>query len=280
MKIVLPPSAMNFLPSYGPVPPQSPAAMIFLFDSLHLAVDRDSGLPPIMSPDQATTLFPDGIHLFGFLDGAPCCCGPLPSALPESAGLSRLNLRKFYSSTGEGFRLAVACGRFIADLHTNTRFCGRCGTPTQIMEKEHGRTCPACGLTAYPRISPAVIMSVTHGDEILLARGVRFPNKQMFSVLAGFVSPGETLEECVAREVYEETRIRVKNVRYVKSQPWPFPDSLMIGFTAEYDKGTIKIDPEEIIEAGWFKADRLPLIPDAYTLAGQLIRDFISEKKK
>ncbi len=117
-------------------------------------------------------------------------------------------------------------------------------------------------------------MAVTRGDEILLARGVNFPNKKMFSVLAGFVSPAETLEACVVREVFEETCIRVRDITYVESQPWPFPDSLMIGFTATYDTGEIQIDPEEIEEASWFKANSLPLIPDEYTLAGRLIRTF------
>lgn len=263
-----------FIPSPSPASPEETSAWIFLFDRTGLVVDPKTGQVPFLEPNRAEPLARISLHFFGTLNGIPCCCGTLVEPLPESE-LSRLNLRTFYHCADEDIRLAVACGRFIADLHTNTRFCGRCGTLTRIMEKEHGRTCPACGLHAYPRISPAVIMGVTRGNEILLARGVRFPNKQMFSVLAGFTSPGETLEECVAREVYEETRIRVKNVRYVKSQPWPFPDSLMIGFTADYESGEIEIDPGEILEAGWFTADRLPLIPDDYTLAGQLIKNFV-----
>ena len=267
-----------FIPTLTPASVEQTPAWIFLFHPTGLAVDPETGQVPCLEPQKVKNLARNGLHPFGTLDGIPCCCGTLAEDVSKS-GLSRLNLRKFYHSTDEAFRLAVACGRFIADLHTNACFCGRCGTPTRLMEKDHGRICPACGLHAYPRISPAVIMSVTRGEDLLLARGVRFPNAQMFSVLAGFVSPGETLEECVAREVYEETRIRVKNVRYVNSQPWPFPDSLMIGFTADYESGEIQIEPEEILEAGWFKTNNLPLIPDTYTLAGQLIRDVIKEKK-
>jgi NAD+ diphosphatase len=262
-----------FLPLQTPAPPEESPAWIFLFDSTELVVDPETGLIPVLKPNQAKTLARNGLHSFGTLDSMPCCCGTLVDSLPES-GVTRVDLREFYQSAGDDLRLAVACGRFIADVHTNNRFCGRCGTLTQIMEKEHGRACPACGLHAYPRISPAVIMSVTRGDEILLARGVRFPNRPMFSVLAGFTSPGETLEESVAREVYEETRIKVTNIRYVKSQPWPFPDSLMMGFTADYESGQIKIDPKEILEAGWFKADSLPMIPNTHSLSGQLIRNF------
>jgi len=268
-----------FIPSPSPAPLKETSTWIFLFDHTELVVDPETGQVPVLEPNLAEPLARIGLHPFGTLDGIPCCCGTLVEPLPKS-GLSKLDLRTFYQSADEDTRLAVACGRFIADLHTNARFCGRCGTLTRIMGKEHSRTCPACGLHTYPRISPAVIMGVTRENKILLARGVRFPNRQMFSVLAGFMSPGETLEECVAREVYEETRIRVKNVRYVKSQPWPFPDSLMIGFTADYESGEIKIDPGEILEAGWFTADRLPSIPDGYTLAGQLIRSFVLKFNK
>nr|WP_320191512.1 NAD(+) diphosphatase [uncultured Desulfobacter sp.] len=270
---------MMFIPSPSPVSFENTAAWIFLFDRTGLVIDPETGQVPLLEANQIEALARNGLHPFGSIDGTPCCCGTLMKPLPES-GLSISDLREFYRSTDEPFRLAVACGRFIADLHTNSRFCGRCGTLTQIMEKDHSRTCPACGFHAYPRISPAVIMSVTRGDEILLARGTRFPKRQTFSVLAGFTAPGETLEESVAREVYEETRIRVKNVRYVKSQPWPFPDSLMIGFSADYESGKIKIDPEEIIEAAWFKVDKLPLIPDSSTLSGKLIRNFKAKLNK
>ena len=272
---------MMFRFSQTSLPETGHQAWIFLLDSTGMAIDPDTGQVPCVSPDQAEAIATGGLYPFGFLDGIPCCCGTLNRDNLDHGKvgrkISRLNIRKYYHRASEDFRLAIATARHLVDLHANVRFCGRCGTPTSTMEKEPGRTCPACGLTVYPRISPAVIMSVTRGEEILLARGVRFPNKKMFSVLAGFVSPGETLEECVAREVYEETRIRVKHIRYVASQPWPFPDSLMIGFRAEYDSGEIVIEPEEIEEAAWFTADDLPLIPDAYTLAGRLIRDFTGD---
>lgn len=262
---------MAFTPSYDPMTAGDKKVWVFLLDATRLAVDPDTGQVPCLNPDEASSLAADGLYPFGVLEGHLCCCGTLPAGATD---VCRLNIRKYYNSAGEDFRLAFSTARHLADLHANFRVCGRCGTATVPMDGEHARTCPACSLSAYPRISPAVIMSVTRGDEILLARGVRFPNKKMFSVLAGFVSPGETLEECVAREVFEETRIRVNHIRYVASQPWPFPDSLMIGFRAEYESGEIVIDPEEIVEAGWFPGDHLPLIPDAYTLAGRLIRDF------
>ena len=112
-------------------------------------------------------------------------------------------------------------------------------------------------------------------DKILLARGINFPNKKMFSVLAGFVEPGEGLEGCIEREIFEEVGLKVKNIEYFNSQSWPFPDSLMIGFTAEYESGEISIDTTEIVEAGWFRADDLPPIPGSQVLAGQLIEWFV-----
>jgi NAD+ diphosphatase len=133
---------------------------------------------------------------------------------------------------------------------------------------------------SYPRISPAIIVAVVKNDQILLARGINFPNKKMFSVLAGFVEPGETLEGCVKREVFEEVGITVKNIEYFNSQPWPFPDSLMIGFTACYAKGDLLIDTNEILGAQWFDADKLPFIPPKETLSGELIDWFVCSQKK
>jgi NAD+ diphosphatase len=131
----------------------------------------------------------------------------------------------------------------------------------------------ALGLLNYPRLSPAVIVAVERGNRILLARARRF-TAAMYSVIAGFVEPGETLEECVRREVMEETGIRIRAIRYFGSQPWPFPDSLMIGFTAEYESGELLIDGTELVDAGWFAAGELPTIPGPISIARRLIDAF------
>ncbi len=153
-------------------------------------------------------------------------------------------------------------------------FCGRCGIKNVDKTDEKAKICPECGLVVYSKISPAVIMAVTKGDEILLATSVQFKEK-LFSVLAGFVEPGETLEQCVQREVMEEVGIKVKNIKYFSSQPWPFSSSLMIAYTAEYDSGEIDIDEKEIVEAGWFKANNLPAIPSSISIARKLIDWFV-----
>ncbi len=136
--------------------------------------------------------------------------------------------------------------------------------------------CPACGLVAYPRLAPAMITLVTRGDEALLARGVQF-RAPMYSCLAGFVEPGESLEQAVVREVREEVGVEVGNVSYQASQPWPFPHSLMIGFRAEWTGGDIVIDPTEIVDAQWFRRDELPPIPPRISIARRLIDDWVAE---
>jgi NAD+ diphosphatase len=135
--------------------------------------------------------------------------------------------------------------------------------------------CPACGLVAYPRLAPAMITLVTRGDEALLARGVQF-RAPMYSCLAGFVEPGESLEQAVVREVREEVGVEVGDVRYQASQPWPFPHSLMIGFRAEWVSGDIEIDPSEIVDAQWFRYDELPSIPPRISIARRLIDDWLA----
>lgn len=160
----------------------------------------------------------------------------------------------------------------------NNRFCGRCGKPMELKSDERCFQCSACGFTSYPRISPAVIVSVEKDGKLLLARSGRFP-QAMYSVLAGFVEPGETLEECVRREIKEETGIEVKNIQYFKSQPWPYPDSLMIGFTAEYAGGELSLDPHELVDAGWYTPEEFPAIPRKISISRALIDHFVERKK-
>ncbi|MDJ0622163.1 MAG: NAD(+) diphosphatase [Desulfocapsaceae bacterium] len=161
--------------------------------------------------------------------------------------------------------------------YRSNRFCGFCGTQTIAHATEMARLCPACSACYYPRISPCIIVLIHRGDEILLARSPRF-RRNMFSTLAGFVEPGESVEEALHREIFEEVAIKVKNLHYFASQPWPFPSQLMLGFFAEYASGTIQIDEVEISEASWYECDRLPEIPGKTTIAGQLIRSYLTSK--
>ena len=164
----------------------------------------------------------------------------------------------------------------VIDWATTSRFCGRCGTATTRDEKDRAMKCPNCGLTAYPRISPAIIVLVRRGDQALLARNAQFPGA-FYSTLAGFAEIGETLEETLVREVHEEVGITVKDPKYFGSQPWPFPHSLMIGFTADWDHGDIVVDGKEIADAQWFDADNLPKIPPPLSIARRLIDAWVED---
>jgi NAD+ diphosphatase len=154
------------------------------------------------------------------------------------------------------------------------QYCGQCGTRTVYHKVDRATECPHCGLVNYPRIAPAVIVAVERGDELLLARNANFP-AAFFSVLAGFVEAGESLEETVRRELREEVSIEVTEIRYFGSQSWPFPNSLMVGFTAQYASGEICVDTNEVAEAAWFRYDAIPRVPPSLSIARKLIDAFI-----
>jgi len=159
------------------------------------------------------------------------------------------------------------------------QFCGQCGKKTSERLNERAKECASCNLLAFPKISPAIMALVQRGDEILLARGPHFP-KDMYSVLAGFVDPGETLEQCVKREVFEEVGLHVDSIQYFGSQSWPFPNSLMAAFSCKWKSGEIKIDPLEIIDAQWFKQGNLPLLPPEMSISRTLIDATLSNLDK
>ncbi|HTQ77715.1 MAG TPA: NAD(+) diphosphatase [Burkholderiales bacterium] len=220
---------------------------------------------------------PERALYLGRLAGADCWTAELPAdAPPPPPGLGWEGLRTLFSVL-EDAHFALA-GRAIQllDWDRNHRFCGRCGAPTQAKAEERSRICPACRLAAYPRISPAVMALVRREGEILLGRSPHFP-PGMFSALAGFVEPGETLEQCLAREVEEEVGVRVSRVRYFASQPWPFPNSLMIAFVCDWESGEIRPQAGEIEAANWFKVLQLPKLPSKISIARRLIDGVVAE---
>jgi NAD+ diphosphatase len=207
----------------------------------------------------------------GRLAGTDCWAAEAPrEAEAPPPGMGWEGLRALFSVL-EDAHFAVA-GRAIQllDWDRSHRFCGRCGTPTEAKTEERSRVCPACKLSAYPRLSPAVMALVRREGEILLGRSPHFP-PGMYSALAGFVEPGETIEDCVRREVREEVGVDVANIKYFASQSWPFPHSLMIAYTAEHAGGDIRIDDAEIAEARWFAIDDLPKLPSSVSIARRLI---------
>lgn len=165
---------------------------------------------------------------------------------------------------------AISCARQLVWWERRHRYCGVCGAPTIIVSEERARRCPQCTSVFFPVVSSAVIVAVTRGDELLLAHNRNF-RAGMFSLLAGFVDPGETLEQAAVREVHEETGIVIDSLEYVTSQPWPFPNSLMVGFRARYVSGDIAVDGKEIEQAAWFSRSALPEIPRPGTIARLII---------
>ena len=206
----------------------------------------------------------------GEWNGRTCYALDIPVAeLPPA--LSPINLRASHAEIGEALFAIASRAAQILTWERDHRFCGRCGTPTTIDPGERARRCPACKLSVYPRISPVIMVLIHRGNELLLlGRAHRFPSGT-YSALAGFVEAGETLEEALVREVREEVGVEVDDIRYFGSQSWPFPQSLMIAFTARYAGGEVVPDGVEIAEAKFFPADALPNLPGGISIAYRLI---------
>jgi NAD+ diphosphatase len=274
----------TFIPGIAPPTVQSEPAWWFAFVGNKLLVRLEgtvSHVPHLISLKEIG-LVPIRTQYLGTLDDRPCYSAELPKdALAQlneviaPNGMSLRGLRELYGTLDED--LFVLSGRAIqiVEWDRTHQYCGHCATGTTQLPNERAKRCPKCGLVNYPRLSPAIIVLVSRGEELLLARAHRFP-PGMYSVLAGFVEPGETLEETVVREVREEVGIEVKDIRYFGSQPWPFPNSLMIGFTATYSSGDIIIEPQELVDAAWFNKHNLPQIPPKLSIARKLIDWFVS----
>jgi NAD+ diphosphatase len=217
-------------------------------------------------------------QFLGEINGMSCFAAEIEIDQEQKNNMVFVGLRELFGKVEDSLFWMAGKAIQIVNWDKTYQFCGQCGKPTETRNKEFAKICHVCGLTNYPRISPAIIVAVVKNNQILLAQSHRFTSK-FYSVLAGFVEPGETLEECVKREVKEESGIEVKNITYFGSQSWPFPNSLMIAFTAEYESGEIEVDQEEIADAKWFTAKDLPQIPGSISIARKLIDWFIGKYK-
>jgi NAD+ diphosphatase len=279
----------TFVPQTMPPADRAAAAYWFAFQDQRMIV-RTAGSTvevPLLPDLAALGLSPIRWQYLGYLeDGRTrpthCYSAEIDPNAALSDGLVAEGLRDLYAPLGDMlFNLAGRAVQIVTWDRTN-QYCGQCGAPTEALTEERARRCQSCGLTSYPRISPAIIIAIVrrdeHGDRILLARNHRFPPGR-YSVVAGFVEPGESLEACAHREVLEEVGIRIKNVRYFGSQPWPFPNSLMVGFTAEHEGGEIRLEESELADARWFAADELPNLPPRMTIARKLIDWFVGKER-
>ena len=215
-----------------------------------------------------------GVIFIGMLDDRRCFAREIPESsavdLPEPLRL--YPIRQFLFEFPESWRMALCRARELLFWQGKHRFCGQCGTGLIASENDSGLNCPACRSVYYPQLAPAVIVGVTRngGKELLLAHNRTFAGN-MYSLIAGFVEAGENVEAAIHREIWEETSLRVKNLRYVASQVWPFPNSLMLAFTAEYESGTAQADGEELSDLGWFTAEDHPELPSPGSVAREVI---------
>jgi NAD+ diphosphatase len=263
---------INFIPSVEPTKESSKDDLWFVFNNnkLLFVTENNEIKIPVKDNIKYLDIEQHSILYLGTFCDVPC----YTSFIKENADLPENMIFQDLRSAGTFIdeELFLVCGRAsqILAWHKTHKYCGRCGSETEKSTTERAMVCPKCGLISFPRISPAIIVAITKGEEILLAHNNNFVNGT-YSLIAGFVEPGETFEQCVKREVCEEVGIRVKNIKYFSSQPWPFPNSIMVGFTAEYASGEIKPDGVEIGDANWFSIDCLPNLPAPISIARKII---------
>ena len=248
-------------------------ALWFAFQGAQILVMRDAQsarVPSAMNIGDFGVL-PKRSQYLGILGEQHCFACELEEGSTPPEGMQWSGLRALFGSIDDSLFALAGRAFQIVDWDRSHQFCGRCGTPTVIKNHERARECPSCGQVHYPRIAPAIMALVRRGREFLLARSPHFA-PGMYSALAGFVEPGETLEQTLVREVREEVGIEVANVRYFASQPWPFPHSLMIAFNADYAGGEITPQADEIEAADWFSIDRMPqVLPSKISISRRLI---------
>lgn len=215
-------------------------------------------------------------HGIGHLDGQPVFLLELRGSV-EVPGCTWRGLRQFMLEGDMQTYTVLGYAAQIGTWAREHRFCGSCGQPMTQIRWERAMYCEPCDLRSYPRISPSMIVLITRGDEVLLARSPRFVTG-VYSTLAGFAEPGESAEDCLVREVREEVAVEVKNIQYVGSQCWPFPHSMMLGFHAEYAGGEIVMQPDEIEDAQWFNVHDLPPLPAGRSIARYLIDLYVARR--
>lgn len=265
----------GFMPGFrNPAGPEGPSHWFVFHDGKILVrVEDGKAVVPHAATLDAIGIRYGKVHFLGTAGGVPCLAAETAEEDVPRDGWGFEGLRSLFGRLPEDtFRLAGRAVEILGWDKTH-RFCGRCGAAMTDKAEERAKQCPSCGFMDFPKFSAAVIVAVVREGKILLARKPQF-TQGLFSCVAGFVEAGECLEDCVRREVREETGIEVKDIRYAESQHWPFPDSLMIGFMARYAGGEIQVDGHEIGEAHWYAPDALPVIPDPLTIARKLIERF------
>lgn len=271
---------MSFIPGVTPPDNRDDKDLWFIFSKGNILVKLDNEEVAIPCFEDIKDLAVDDgkVHYLGVFEGTHSYAFELGDEQTHGSNMEFRTLRSLVGLFDEKFFFLCGKAFQILEWDKNHRYCGRCGSRVEDKKDERAKICPSCGLVNYPRISPAIIVAIVRDGKILLAHNKQFVNN-MYSVIAGFLEPGETFEYCVKREVCEEVGIKVKNIKYFGSQPWPFPNSLMVAFTAEYAEGEIEVDGVEIDDAKWYSVEEIPRIPSTGSVAGKLIHWFIENYK-
>ncbi len=250
---------IEFQPSVVPLRCISHEDLWYVFADDKLLVKEDGDEITVITGKDLNdlNLHIDNIQCMGACEGYNCFSGEV-NVEDQLDNYKFVDLKALTTIFDEEEFLAAAKGLLLLNWIKSNKYCGSCGNEMKKKDSEDERAmiCTNCNYTTWPRTSPAIIVAVTKGDKLLLAHNRGF-SEGVYSVIAGFVEYGETFEQCVKREVYEETGIKVKNIKYFDNQPWPFPNSMMIGFTAEYLEGEIQEDKNEIVHADWFSKDEI-----------------------
>lgn len=263
---------LKFKALYDPYSKPNENDLLFCFDGNKIGLSNENTVPIILNVIQ--NLPEINLHCFGSINNCKCFLWH------TNYNEVKLNFTEVKSSClllPQEFQHATIIGNYITHWRNINQYCGKCGATMNDSTKERARTCSACNNIVYPRISPCIIVLVTNGEKILLARSPHFP-PGILSTLAGFIDIGETVEQAIIREVKEEVGIEVDDLKYICSQPWLFPDSLMLGFTAKYVSGDLNINKDEIEFAGWFDKDNLPKLPDTMSIGRHLIDQHLKQR--
>jgi NAD+ diphosphatase len=234
----------------------------------------DAGYTLIEGDDEIRAqLQPATVLYLGLLNGQPCLACEVGPDFVLPSGWQEVTLRGLFGRIDELFQGLIGYATEIVAWQHSSRYCPRSGDLTRPTPGTWGRVCPRCGYSSYPPVTPAILVLIHDGERMLLTHKPGWGKR--FSCIAGFVEPGESLEGCVEREIYEEVGLEVTDIEYIGSQPWPFPHQLMVGYTARYLRGEVRVDQLELDDARWFTVDALPELPPPQSLARRIITTWI-----
>ena len=264
----------NFVYAYPPAQPAPGSALWLPFSKGELLMHGSEPHLHRGTSESVASLNLCAPLYLGALDGVPCLAADFDPDLEVPEGWTTQSLRGLFGQFSEAEYALAGYASQLLYWRRTSGFCPVCGHKTEARDGDWGRLCPECGHVSYPHVTPATLILVENGPRLLLAHKPGWGNR--YSILAGFVEPGESLEECVRREALEETGIRLDHLAYAGSQPWPYPHQLMVGFTARYAGGEIVVDGEELDHADWFTVDSLPELPSPVSLSRKMIDAWIA----